>query len=192
MKCHSTTTPPIITHHQKLWCLRLCISHYAQKLQNKMYPKFWPSPTQIFKTSLYYKMRLILESWSMLIDIFSPTCVPNLVTSAWKMSPGMPKSISSLNGPLCIYQWNFIHNSNISIEENAFKCVVWQMAAIFPQPQCVNRTDFCIILCVLGTILVILDHVWWVLIVQCLLLIRLFNLQHYLRYSFRFFSITDQ
>ena len=29
--------------------------------------------------------------------------VPNLVTLAWKISPGMPKEAGSLNGPLCAY-----------------------------------------------------------------------------------------
>ena len=38
-----------------------------------------------------------------LINIFSPAFVPNLVTLAWKMSPGMPKEAGSLNGPLCAY-----------------------------------------------------------------------------------------
>ena len=38
-----------------------------------------------------------------LITMLSPTCVPNLVTLAWKMSSGMPKEAGSLNGPLCTY-----------------------------------------------------------------------------------------
>ena len=38
-----------------------------------------------------------------MINILSPTFVPNLVTLAWKMSPGMPKEADSLNGPLCTY-----------------------------------------------------------------------------------------
>ena len=38
-----------------------------------------------------------------LINIFRPTFVPNLVTLPWKMSPGMPKEAGSLNGPLCAY-----------------------------------------------------------------------------------------
>ena len=38
-----------------------------------------------------------------LINMFSPTFVPNLVTLAWKMSSGMPKEADSLNGPLCAY-----------------------------------------------------------------------------------------
>ena len=39
----------------------------------------------------------------MLINMLSPTCVPNLVTLARKLSPGMPKLITSLNAPLCAY-----------------------------------------------------------------------------------------
>ena len=40
-----------------------CISHRdSQNLQYKTHPKFWPSHRRIFKTSLYYKTRLILET----------------------------------------------------------------------------------------------------------------------------------
>ena len=38
-----------------------------------------------------------------LINILSPTFVPNLVTLAWKISLGMPKEAASLTGPLCAY-----------------------------------------------------------------------------------------
>ena len=38
-----------------------------------------------------------------LINILSPTVVPNLVTLAWKVSPGMSKEAGSLNGTLCTY-----------------------------------------------------------------------------------------
>ena len=39
------------------------ISHCdPQNLQYKTHPKFWPSHRRIFKTSLYYKTRLILET----------------------------------------------------------------------------------------------------------------------------------
>ena len=33
-----------------------------QNLQYKPHPKFWPSHSEIFKTSIYYKTRLILET----------------------------------------------------------------------------------------------------------------------------------
>ena len=35
-------------------------------------------------------------------------------------------------------QWNFNHNSNIFIQENAFENVVCEMASILSRPQCVN------------------------------------------------------
>ena len=38
-----------------------------------------------------------------LINMFSPTFVPNLISLAGKMSSGMPKKTGSLNGPLCAY-----------------------------------------------------------------------------------------
>ena len=38
-----------------------------------------------------------------LINMFWPTYMPNLVTFAWKMSSGMSKEAGSLNGPLCTY-----------------------------------------------------------------------------------------
>ena len=34
----------------------------TKNLQYKTHPDFWPSPRRIFKTSLYYKTRLILET----------------------------------------------------------------------------------------------------------------------------------
>ena len=38
-----------------------------------------------------------------LMNIFSPIFVQNLVTLVWKMRPGMPKEAGSINGPLCAY-----------------------------------------------------------------------------------------
>ena len=62
MKYGSTTTPPIIAHCKKT-DIKPCISHCdLQNLKYKMHPKFWPSHRQIFKMSLYYKMRLIQSS----------------------------------------------------------------------------------------------------------------------------------
>ena len=65
-----------------IFCLRSC----------KMRKKF----TKIF-------CRLWKNREFILINIFSPTFVPNLVTLAWKMSPGMPKEAGLLNGPFCAY-----------------------------------------------------------------------------------------
>ena len=43
--------------------VKLRISHCdSQNLQYKTHPEFWPSHRRIFKTSLYYKTRLILET----------------------------------------------------------------------------------------------------------------------------------
>ena len=43
--------------------VKLRISHCdSQNLQYKTHPEFWPSHRWIFKTSLYYKTRLILET----------------------------------------------------------------------------------------------------------------------------------
>ena len=39
----------------------------------------------------------------LLINMCSPTFVSNLMTLAWKISPGMPKPPGSLNGPICAY-----------------------------------------------------------------------------------------
>ena len=66
LKYGSTTTPPIIAHcKKKLRCQQVKprISHCdSQNLQYKSHPEFWPSHRRIFKTSLYYKTRLILET----------------------------------------------------------------------------------------------------------------------------------
>ena len=37
------------------------------------------------------------------------------------------------------FRWNLNQNSYIFIQENAFENVVWEMAAIFSQPQYVNK-----------------------------------------------------
>ena len=39
-----------------------------------------------------------------------------------------------------IFQWNFIGNSKVFIQENALENVVCEMAAILSRPQCVNKT----------------------------------------------------
>ena len=49
------------------------ISHCdSQNLQYKTHPEFWPSHWRIFKTSLYYKTRLILETrrYNLFVIIF--------------------------------------------------------------------------------------------------------------------------
>ena len=63
LKYGSTTTPPIIAHGQKspMSSLEFHIA-ITKNLQYKTHPDFWPSPRRIFKTSLYYKTRLILET----------------------------------------------------------------------------------------------------------------------------------
>ena len=54
------------------------ISHCdSQNLQYKTHPEFWPSHRRIFKTSLYYKTRLILETRRYCINELSWSCVLN-------------------------------------------------------------------------------------------------------------------
>ena len=63
----------------------------------------------VCKVAKYEKNAPIFFCWFwkktefILIDIWSPIFVQNLVTLAWKMNPGMPKEAGSLNGPLCAY-----------------------------------------------------------------------------------------
>ena len=45
---------------------------------------------------------------------------------------------SNLGNTLQHVQWNFNRNYNIFIQEDAFESVVCEMAAILPQPQCIN------------------------------------------------------
>ena len=59
--------------------------------------KMWKKNRQIFFLRLWKNPELIL------INMFRPTYMPNLVTLNWKMSSGMSKEASSLNGPLCAY-----------------------------------------------------------------------------------------
>ena len=52
------------------------ISHCdSQNLQYKTHPEFWPSHRRIFKTSLYYKTRLILETRRYLGDNETFACI---------------------------------------------------------------------------------------------------------------------
>ena len=62
LKYGSTTTPPIIAHGQNLRRQASNFTLRYQNLQYKMHPEFRPSRRRIFKMSLYYKTRLILET----------------------------------------------------------------------------------------------------------------------------------
>ena len=63
LKYGSTTTPPVIAHCKKNSNIKRRISYCDPlNLQYKTHPEFWPSHSRIFKTSLYYKSRLILET----------------------------------------------------------------------------------------------------------------------------------
>ena len=64
-------------------CVKL--ANAKKKIRQNFFWRLWKSPEFI------------------LINMFSPTFVPNLVTLAWKMSSEMPKEAGSLNGPLCTY-----------------------------------------------------------------------------------------
>ena len=54
-----------------------------------------------------FAKKIFLWLWKnpelILINMFRPTYMPNLVNLNWKMSSGMSKEASSLNGPLCTY-----------------------------------------------------------------------------------------
>ena len=60
------------------------------------------------------------------------------------LSPGRSQAISwtytgiLLIGPLGTYFTEILENTAIFIDENDFKIVAWQMAAILSLPQCVN------------------------------------------------------
>ena len=83
-------------------------------------------------------------------------CVSKLtiISSDNGLSPGRRQAIIWTNdgilliGPLGTkLQWNFNYNSNIFIHKNAFEDVVWKMAAILSQPQCVNAIPWHIHVC---------------------------------------------
>ena len=68
-----------VIFHVRSWKLR-------KKIPKKFFGRLWKKNPELI-----------------LINMFSPTFVPNLVTLAWKMSSGMPKEAGLLNGPLCTY-----------------------------------------------------------------------------------------
>ena len=57
----------------------------AKKIRQNFFCRLWQNPELI------------------LINMFRPTYVPNLVTLAWKMSSGRSTEAGSLNGRLCAY-----------------------------------------------------------------------------------------
>ena len=60
------------------------ISHCDyQNLQYKTHPEFWPSHRRIFKTSLYYKTRLILETRRYTVHVIQAMLLPN--SSDWML-----------------------------------------------------------------------------------------------------------
>ena len=74
-------------------------------------------------------------------------------------------------------QWNLNRNSYISIQEQAFKNVIWKMASIFSRPRCVNCAWWdllpgCCYTCVL----------YWVLLTQLwsrpVRILGLYSLRH--------------
>ena len=74
----------------------------SQNLQYKTHPEFWPSHRRIFKTSLYYKTRLILET-RRYIYMFSE------INLAWEGLRNYLKVIRKiwaiLSRPQCVYSW---------------------------------------------------------------------------------------
>ena len=95
------------------------ISHCdSQNLQYKTHPEFWPSHRRIFKTSLYYKTRLILETRRYLVkppsvhnDSFccyqALTMILSVATRHWQWFFLLPPGIS--NDSFCHHQVLFLH-----------------------------------------------------------------------------------
>ena len=83
-----------------LW-YKLSVKNYGRESVNGDFPcsklENAKKIRQNFFGRLWKKLGLIL------INMFRPTYVPNLVTLDWKMSSGMSKEAGSLNGPLCAY-----------------------------------------------------------------------------------------
>ena len=78
------------------------ISHCdSQNLQYKTHPEFWPSHRRIFKTSLYYKTRLILETRRYIL--LRTPFMPNWKALTKKLTSGMPKMSKSHDRPVCAY-----------------------------------------------------------------------------------------
>ena len=60
----------------------------------------WKMGKQFAKNPIWW---LWIKAELILITMFRPTYMTNLVTLAWKMSSGMSNEASSLNGQLCAY-----------------------------------------------------------------------------------------
>ena len=74
---------------------------YGRQSANGDFPCVKSENAQKFAKIVFW--RLWKKPELILINIFRSTNILNLVTKAWKMSSGMSKEASSLNGPVCKY-----------------------------------------------------------------------------------------
>ena len=88
--------------------------------------------------------RLWIKAELILITMFRPTYMPNLVTLAWKMSSGMSNEASSLNGQLCAYlmrqnlrKWS-VKNYGCESVNGDFPCAKLENAKKNRQKLCKN------------------------------------------------------
>ena len=141
LKYGSTTTPPI-KKLSKNSDVKPRISHCdSQNLQYKTHPEFWPFHRRIFKTSLYYKTRLILETRRYIRDLMVCTklCLVSWRLSCnvwyfaaykcdnWHMIPvnvktNLPPS-TSCRGPGNFSFLNILMSFMISVSRNDRKCL---------------------------------------------------------------------
>ena len=85
------------------------ISHCdSQNLQYKTHPEFWPSHRRIFKTSLYYKTRLILETrryseyLNLYLQIWKSTCTWLKYFEKYLT----PTLVARTSAPMILTKWN--------------------------------------------------------------------------------------
>ena len=94
----------------------------------------WKRRTNFAKFSRHKNFAYFFFQWSwntevILNNLFSPTFVPNLVTLAYKMSPGMAKEADPLNGPLCAYlmRQNLHNRTRPRLWGNKCPCHIFKM-----------------------------------------------------------------
>ena len=108
----------------------------------------WCISNLLLENLKFFKTDYIqLTHWGRLTHI----CVSKLtiIGSDNGLLPGRRQAIIWTNAGIFVnwtlrnkLQWNFNRNSSIFIQENRFENVIWKMAAILSQPQCVKEKSF--------------------------------------------------
>ena len=116
------------------------ISHCdSQNLQYKTHPEFWPFHRRIFKTSLYYKTRLILETRRYMFNTkilqLRLVCPTDILCNSWPLGEVLPdKEMSFVACNHAYYHMFYKNNCNYKPICNKFTAkyvITWEYITYF-------------------------------------------------------------